>query len=194
MKKWLVVAVAALAILGLGAFYLPGSNHFTAINQCLASGGAWDYRANRCVALPAGPVDRIIVDKSERTLATYRDGKLVRAFRVALGRGGLAPKQRQGDGRVPEGSYRITFHNAASLYHLALRIGYPTEEQRVAARSAGIDPGGDIMIHGLPNSMGAIGSRHRLRDWTAGCIGVTNREIDWLFDAVPDGTRIDIRA
>lgn len=196
MKKRLVLALpfAAIAALSVAAIALPGQTHFAAIDRCLADNRAWDYRAKRCIPLPTGPVDRIIVDKSERTLATYRDGQLVRAFRVALGSGGLAPKQRQGDGRVPEGSYRITFHNAASRYHRALRIGYPTEQQRAAAQAQGIDPGGDIMIHGLPNAMGAIGSRHRLRDWTAGCIGVTNREMDWLFAQVPDGTRIDIRA
>ena len=194
MRKRLAVAVAMLAILGLGAYYLPGPTQFPAIDRCLADNRAWDYRADRCDPLPAGPVDRILVDKSDRTLATYRDGQLVRAFRVALGSGGLAPKQKQGDGLVPEGTYRITFHNAASRYHRSLRIGYPTEQQRTTAQAAGIDPGGDIMIHGLPNGMGALGSRHRLRDWTEGCIAVTNREMDWLFSAVPDGTRIDIRA
>lgn len=196
MNKRLAVmlSVAALATLALAAFALPGKTHFAAIDQCLADNRAWDYRAKRCDPLPAGPIDRILVDKSERTLATYRDGQLVRAFRVAIGSGGLAAKQRQGDGRVPEGTFRITFHNAASRYHRSLRIGYPTAEQRAAANAAGVDPGGDIMIHGLPYGMGALGSRHVLRDWTEGCVAVTNREMDWLFAAVPDGTRIDIRA
>lgn len=194
MKKRLALLVGAAAILGLGAAYVPGSKKFAAIDRCLASDRAWNYRASRCQALPAGPVDRLIVDKSARRLTTYRDGKLVREFRVALGSGGLAPKQRQGDGRVPEGSYQITFHNEASRYHLSLKIGYPTDEQRAAAQAAGIDPGGDIMIHGLPSGRGVIGSRHTLRDWTEGCIAVTNPEMDWLFAAVPDGTWIDIRA
>ena len=194
MKKRLALLIGAAAILGLGAAYVPGSKKFAAIDRCLASDRAWDYRASRCQALPAGPVDRIIVDKSARRLTTYRDGKLVREFRVALGSGGLAPKQRQGDGRVPEGSYQITFHNEASRYHRSLKIGYPTGEQRAAAQAAGIDPGGDIMIHGLPSGRGVIGSRHLLRDWTEGCIAVTNPEMDWLFVAVPDGTWIDIRA
>lgn len=194
MKKRLTLAVSLITVLGLGAFYYPGSTHFAAIDRCLAADRAWDYRANHCLPVPAGPVDRIVVDKSDRMLTTYRDGRLLRVFRVALGSGGLAPKQRQGDGRVPEGSYLITYHNAASRYHRSLRIGYPTDEQRAAARVAGIDPGGDIMIHGLPNGMSAIGSRHILRDWTEGCIAVTNREMDWLFAVIPDGTRIDINA
>ena len=94
----------------------------------------------------------------------------------------------------PEGQYLITAHNDASAYHLSLRIGYPTPAQIEAADQAGVNPGGDIMIHGLPNGSIHVGSRHVLRDWTAGCIGLTDREIDWLFDAVPDGTPIEIRA
>lgn len=196
MKRRLAIALstAALATFAVAAIARSGKSRFTAIDRCLASDRAWDYRANRCDPLPAGPINHILVDKSDRTLATYRDGQLVRAFRVALGSGGLAPKQHQGDGRVPEGSYLITFHNAESRYHRSLRISYPTDQQRAAAQAAGNDPGGDIMIHGLPNGMGVLGSRHVLRDWTEGCIAVTNHEMDWLFDAVPDGTRIDIRA
>ncbi len=194
MRKRLAIAIGVIAVFGLTAFYLPGSKQYAAIDRCLASGGAWEYHGGRCGAVPAGPIDRILVDKSDRRLLVYRDGKLIREFRVALGRGGLAPKQRQGDGRVPEGIYLITFHNAASAFHRSLRIGYPTDEQLAVARQAGIDPGNDIMIHGLPNGVGRIGSRHLLRDWTEGCIAVTNAEMDWLFDAVPDGTLIDIRA
>lgn len=187
-----VTVIAASALGGIAA--ASRAKPYAAIDRCLNSGAAWDYRGSRCHALPAGPVDRILVDKSDRRLQAFRDGKLVREFRVALGRGGLAPKQKQGDARVPEGSYQITYHNAASRYHLSLRIGYPSEAQLAAAQEAGIDLGGDIMIHGLPNTMGRIGSRHTLRDWTQGCIAVTNKEMDWLFASVPDGTPIEIRA
>jgi len=193
MKKRFAVAVAVIAILGLGAFYLP-TKGFVSIDRCLNSNGAWDYRESRCQAVPVGSIDYVLIDKSDRWLAAYRGGKLIREFRVALGRGGLAPKQQQGDGRVPEGTYLITFHNAASGYHRSLKIGYPTAEQLAAAQQAGIDPGGDIMIHGLPNGLSRIGSRHLLRDWTEGCIAVTNQEIEWLFNAVPDGTPVNIRA
>jgi murein L,D-transpeptidase YafK len=127
-------------------------------------------------------------------MAVYRGGEIVREFRVALGRGGLKPKQREGDGRVPEGLYRITAHNPASNYYLSLRIGYPTPEQSAAAAAHGLDAGGDIMIHGLPNGRGAIGSRHRKLDWTDGCIALTDPEMLWLYKAVPDGTPIEIRA
>src|SRR4029453_2398962 len=109
-------------------------DQFAAIDSCLEVGRAWNYRAIRCEFVASGPVDMIIVDKSERWMSVYRDGRPLREFRVALGRGGLRPKQRQGDGRVPEGVYRITAHNPHSAYHLSLRIGYPTAQQVVAAQ------------------------------------------------------------
>jgi murein L,D-transpeptidase YafK len=98
-----------------------------------------------------------------------------------------------GDERVPEGEYLISAHNPTSAYHLALRINYPTPQQ-IAEAPRGVKLGGDIMIHGLPNDRAWIGSRHRMMDWTAGCIAVTNPEMDWLFSTVPDGTPIEIRA
>jgi len=167
---------------------------YTATNRCLDAGNAWNYRSNACEAAPAGPVDRIFIDKSEHWMAVYRGGQIIREFRVALGVGGLKPKSRLGDGRVPEGLYTISAHNPESTYHLALRISYPTPEQSAAAAERGMNAGGDIMIHGLPNGHGRIGSRHRMFDWTDGCIALTNREMDWLYMAVRDGTPVEIRA
>jgi murein L,D-transpeptidase YafK len=137
-------------------------------------------------------VDAIHLDKSDHRLTVYNDGKAVRTFIVALGRGGLRPKERQGDGRVPEGSYRITGRNPNSAFHLSLRIGYPTPAQIAQAQKLGIRPGNHIMIHGLPNGWKWLGKRHRQRDWTEGCIAVTNEEMDWLWAAVPIGTPIEI--
>ena len=195
MKRLLIfvgVAIAAAAAGGLA--WSANRGDFAAIDRCLASNGMWNDRLRRCDPAPIGPVDRILVDKSDHLMWVFRDGHELRKFRVALGKGGLAPKVKQGDGRVPEGRYTIAAHNPASAYHLSLRVGYPTAAQVAAARKAEIDPGGDIMIHGLPPAVRSIGSRHILVDWTAGCIGVTDREMDWLFEAVADGTPIEIRA
>ena len=136
---------------------------------------------------------RLVVDKRAHRMRAYRGNTLVRDFAVALGRGGLAPKVQQGDGRVPEGEYVIDTRNPDSAFHLSLRISYPTAEQASAAAARGIDPGGDIMIHGLPNGLAAVGDSHRRSDWTEGCIAVTNAEIEWLWRSVPDGTPISIR-
>ena len=149
---------------------------------------------SRCEQATAGPVDLIRVDKSAHLMTVYREGQPIRKFRVAIGRGDPGPKRQQGDGRVPEGSYRITAHNPNSAFHLSLRIGYPTAEQVADAAKRGVKPGGDIMIHGLPNDRGWIGSRHTSVDWTEGCVAITDREMDWLYDAVKDGTPVEIKA
>ncbi len=138
-------------------------------------------------------VDRITVDKARHTMSVYRGGMLLKIYPVALGRGGTGPKAVEGDGKVPEGTYRITGRNPNSAYHLSLRIGYPTEEQRAAAAARGVDPGGNIMIHGLPNGRGDWGAALRVVDWTDGCIAVTDDEIEELWNHVPDGTPIEIR-
>lgn len=140
-----------------------------------------------------GPVDLIIVEKAKRQLSAYRDGALLKRYTVALGWGGLGPKAQQGDGKVPEGRYTITAHNPNSAYHLSLRIGYPTAAQRTDAAARGVNPGGDIMIHGLPNGRGGFGATHRTVDWTDGCIAVTDEEIEELFEHVADGTPIVIQ-
>jgi murein L,D-transpeptidase YafK len=179
---------------GLLASCAVTPDKFAAIDSCLDTGRAWNYRNARCEGTGSGPVDMIVVDKSAHWMSVYRHGRIVREFRVALGRGGPGPKQRQGDGKVPEGQYRITAHNPNSAFHLSLRIGYPTAQQVAAARRMGINPGGDIMIHGLPNEAGEVGSRHTTLDWTEGCIAVANREIEWLYRTVLNGTPVRIQA
>jgi murein L,D-transpeptidase YafK len=189
---------AALLLLAIPVLlwgYAAHGNRYAKIDRCLAkAGSAWDYRTSQCGPAEPGPVDRIYIDKSDHWMAVYRQGKIIREFRVALGRGGLGPKERAGDGRVPEGLYTISAHNPASAYHLSLRISYPTPEQSAAAEAHAVSAGGDIMIHGLPNGHASIGSRHRTVDWTDGCIAVTDPEMDWLYQAVPDGTPVEIRA
>lgn len=138
-------------------------------------------------------VDLIVVEKAQHRLSVYRTGVLLKTYAVALGWGGLGPKMQQGDGKVPEGRYLITAHNPNSAYHLSLRIGYPTPAQRADAAARGVNPGGDIMIHGLPNGRDDFGVTHRTVDWTDGCIAVTDEEIEELFDHVADGTPIVIQ-
>jgi murein L,D-transpeptidase YafK len=144
-------------------------------------------------ALPAGVVaDLVVVDKSDRTLSLFRDGKLLKTYRVALGSAPVGPKRQRGDGRTPEGTYTIDFHKRDSAFHRALHITYPNREDRAQAHARGVSPGGDIMIHGLPNGFGYIGRSHLASDWTRGCIAVTNEEIEELWRAVPNGTAIRI--
>ena len=110
-----------------------------------------------------------------------------------MGRGArYLTSARCGRRSSPEGRYTIDFHKADSAFHRALHVSYPNAADRLHAKELGVSPGGDIMIHGLPNGEGWIGRLHSLRDWTRGCIAATDAEIEEIFRAVPDGTTIDI--
>lgn len=139
-----------------------------------------------------GPIaDYLIVDKSERLLVAYENGKPIRAYRdLQFGDAPRGHKRFQGDERTPEGVYRIDWRNPQSSYHLSLRISYPNSDDRAFASQYGRSPGGDIFIHGQPN--GLLTGRMR-GDWTDGCIALSNEEIEELWRIVPDGTPIEIR-
>ena len=144
--------------------------------------------------LPGGTtIDRILVEKSERKLSILRDGKVLKTYRVALGRNPIGAKEQEGDMKTPEGIYTIDYRNPQSDYHLALHISYPSAEETTRAAQRGVNAGFDIMIHGLPNGRGWMGATHRQKDWTAGCIAVTDQEIEELYRVTPDGTTIEIR-
>ena len=136
--------------------------------------------------------DRIVINKAKRELLLLRRGRPLRSYRVALGRTPEGAKRQQGDGRTPEGSYVISGRNPKSAFYRSLRISYPNADDREQARKLSLDPGGDIMIHGLPNGMGYLGTTHRLRDWTEGCVAVTNEEIREIWRLVPNGTPVQI--
>lgn len=142
---------------------------------------------------PLPTADSILVLKHDHTLTLFHDGQPIKQYSVALGRGGIGPKQIAGDNRVPEGTYHIVSRNPHSAFYRALRVGYPTPSQVAVARARGIDPGGDIMIHGIRNGLGWLGPAQRLVDWTKGCIAVTDPEMDQIWAAVPDGIPIEIR-
>src|SRR5262249_17280837 len=136
--------------------------------------------------------DAVVVNKSRRELVLMRRGVVLRSYRVALGANPVGPKAAQGDGKTPEGDYRIDSRNAKTRFHLALHISYPSERERERARRMRVDPGGDIMIHGLPSWASLLGRLHRLVDWTDGCIAVSNSEIEDVWRLVPVGTPVQI--
>ena len=141
---------------------------------------------------PGVLADRVVVLKSKRQLELYANGKLLKSYLVSLGRHPLGPKEREGDKRTPEGLYAIESHKQRSSFHRALKVSYPSAADRMAAEKRGVTPGGDIMIHGIRNGLGLIGRLQRRLDWTAGCIAVTNPEIEEIYRVVPDGTPIEI--
>jgi len=137
--------------------------------------------------------DRILVVKSEHTLSLFANGKVLKTYKVALGRGSGGPKQHEGDHETPEGFYMIDSRNTHSRFHRALHISYPNADDRSRALAAGVTPGGQIMIHGIQNGLGWLGSLQRTMDWTDGCIAVTDSEIEEIWDMVPIGTPVEIR-
>lgn len=140
-------------------------------------------------ALFIGPVDKVVVDKSARTLSLMRDGKAVFSTVVSLGKQPVGQKLRAGDQRTPEGTYKLIWGNDASTHHRALLVSYPNKKQAARAMAKGEDAGGGIMIHG---------QRHWWR-WltrsprTDGCVGVSNLAMDIIWSAVELGTPIEIR-
>ena len=138
-------------------------------------------------------IDRILVEKSARKLSIFCDGQRIKTYRVALGRCPMGPKEQEGDMKTPEGFYIIDGRNPQSSFHLALHVSYPSDEDNARAAAGGVAPGYDIMIHGLPNGMGWMGAFHRREDWTAGCVALTDEEIEELWRVTPDGTVVEIR-
>lgn len=136
-------------------------------------------------------IARVLVEKAARRIVLFdAAGRPVRTYTgVQLGSQPQGAKRFEGDGRTPEGRYTIDYGNEASGYHLSLHISYPSAQDRAAATAQGRSPGGAIFLHGQPNSLqnGRIAG-----DWTAGCIAVSNQEIEELWALVPDGTPIDI--
>lgn len=143
--------------------------------------------------VPPEKADSILILKREHILELLSGGKVIRTYKVTLGRGGLAAKEREGDKLTPEGHYVIDARNADSRFYKALHISYPSADDRARAAKLGVPPGGAIMIHGLPNGLAWIGSVHRLFDWTQGCIALTDSEMGEVWDLVPVGTPVEIR-
>jgi murein L,D-transpeptidase YafK len=148
------------------------------------------------LAAPAGvirPVDRVVVRKANRRMELYRDGALVASYKVSLGLVPVGQKQREGDYRTPEGSYRLTRRNAQSDFFLAVQVSYPEAADIAMARKNGWAPGGSIMVHGLPNLLKYSRERYLSTDWTDGCIALSNEDMldFWLLTGL--GTPIEIR-
>jgi murein L,D-transpeptidase YafK len=144
--------------------------------------------------LPLGSkADRVVVVKSKRILTLLDHGKVLKTYKIALGGEPVGPKVRQGDHKTPEGVYILDRRNAHSQFYRSIHISYPDAQDRARAAKLGVSPRGDIYVHGLPNGFAWLGSGHRLKDWTDGCIAVTDQEMDEIWRAVPNGTAIEIK-
>jgi murein L,D-transpeptidase YafK len=136
--------------------------------------------------------ERLVIYKSEHTLLVVVDGQVYRSYRVALGKTPHGAKLCRGDMRTPEGAYFVARRMPQSRFHLALSLSYPSPTDVQRARDYGCDPGGDIEIHGLTRASEWIGEYHAERDWTNGCIALTNQQITELYRMVSVGTPVEI--
>ena len=139
-----------------------------------------------------GPeVTRLRMYKAQRLLVLDGADDVLRTYPIGLGFAPEGHKQFEGDGRTPEGSYAIDRRNPDSLFHLSIGISYPNEADIAFAEAQGRSPGKDIFIHGGPRrGIDPV----NVRDWTAGCISVTDRQIEEIYAMVRDGTPIALRA
>lgn len=142
---------------------------------------------------PVALADSVVVEKRAHRLTLYHMGRPIRTYLVALGADPAKDKLSAGDRRTPEGLFAIEARNPNSSYHLSLRISYPDAAHRARAEALGVSPGGDIMIHGLPNGKGKVGAYHRTADWTNGCVALTDEEMEEIWNVVPIGTPILIK-
>lgn len=133
----------------------------------------------------------IVVLKENHRVDLYLGGRLVRSYSADMGYRSVNDKLRSGDAATPEGRYRITAKKSFSTYYKALALNYPNDEDRaqfdLLRRSGrlprGASMGGLIEIHGEGG---------RGKDWTKGCVALTNRDMDDLFRRADVGTPVTI--
>ncbi len=138
-------------------------------------------------------IDSLIVYKSKRELKAYSNGLLIKTYKVSLGKNPVGDKNFEGDKKTPEGIYFINAKNPNSGYYKNLGISYPDKQDIEISKKLRKSTGGDVKIHGLRNGIGLIGKFQRWYDWTAGCIALTDQEVDELYNTVDVGTKIEIK-
>ena len=137
-------------------------------------------------------IDSLIVYKSKHEMLAYSSGHLIKTYRISMGKNTKGHKEFEGDEKTPEGIYFINSKNTNTKYYKNLSISYPNQTDAKNAKRLSKSPGGNIKIHGLRNGLGFIGKYQRWYDWTAGCIALTNDEMDEIYPAIPIGTKIKI--
>ena len=125
--------------------------------------------------------------KEKRKMYLLHGNKALRSYDIALGFAPAGDKKVEGDGRTPEGHYRVDRRNPDSRFHLSIGIDYPNRQDIAEAKALGEDPGGDIFIHGE----GTLVSKLK-PDWTWGCVAISNDEMEEVYAMVPNGTFVSI--
>ena len=158
----------------------------------LAGQGASTVSAPAGLSVQLPVADEVVVHKAEHRLYLMQHGEVIRSYRVALGLMPEGPKERAGDFRTPEGRYQLTRRNTHSDYFLSIQVSYPNAEDARRARSHHADPGGSIMIHGLPNNLRHPPDYYANADWTDGCIALSNSDMVEVWLLTQDNVRVEI--
>ncbi|MCF1427498.1 MAG: L,D-transpeptidase family protein [Shewanella sp.] len=144
------------------------------------------------VSLPLQAVDLVVVEKALRTMTLYQDGREVKRFHIAMGDSPTGHKLQEGDQRTPQGRYILDYKKQDSAFYRSIHISYPNAADRLRAEALGVSPGGQIMIHGENPNSELSPEEQQAFNWTNGCIAVTNKEMDELWQLIRPGTPIEI--
>ena len=157
------------------------------------SGGGTHAVSGLTIPIVSMPqADEVIVHKAERRLYLMQNGRVLRSYRIALGLDPQGPKERAGDFRTPEGRYLLTRRNPRSDYFLSIQVSYPNADDMRRAQREHVDPGGSIMVHGLPNALSHKPSYYAKSDWTDGCIALSDSDMVEVWLMTRDNTPIEI--
>ena len=149
------------------------------------------------IAIPAQVLgdqaaDAVLVVKSERRLYLLRENEAIASYPVTFGSNPEGHKAREGDERTPEGRYELDWKNVHSAFYKAIHVSYPNANDRADAAANDEDPGGAIMIHGQKNGYGWAGRGMQFVDWTDGCVALTDKDMQLVWDLVSEGTPVEI--
>ena len=138
-------------------------------------------------------IDFIVVNKDKRDITMYKEGKLLKKFKISLGFEPIGTKIKKGDGKTPEGLYYIEDKISESSFFLALKISYPNPWDIRRALELNYHPGGQIMIHGVPNKGYDHKYHNSNNDWTEGCVAISNQQMLRIWKKISIGTPILIK-
>jgi len=188
----LITVPLLLAVSGLALGDGPESGGTASVASVVAAPAGVSAGVGPVVPATMPIADQVLVRKSERRLYLLRHGEVLRSYRVALGLMPQGPKERAGDFRTPEGRYQLTRRNSRSDYFLSIQVSYPNADDLRRAHRDHVNPGGSIMVHGLPNLQRHPPDYYAAADWTDGCIAMSNADMVELWLMVQDNTPIDI--
>lgn len=143
-------------------------------------------------AIATQTADLVIVKKSERIMTTFKNGKILDTYHIAMGENPINHKVKEGDEKTPEGRYILDYKKSDSAFYRAIHISYPNDADILTARAKGVNPGGYIMIHGQEVNSHISQQERQKYNWTDGCIAITNTEMDQLWRSIEPGTPIEI--